>query len=110
MSVTFYDRNNPVKYDADYNIIGGGPEANFSNVNARMILNILELETDVSLYGEIPAKELICVIERTIARLNEYKSDNRTKIYLENYILDSFQKIKQVAESSLKHSGIVVWA
>jgi hypothetical protein len=105
MSVSFYDPENPTKYDDEYEPIGGGPEVNFANTNARMIIEVLGLETDPSLYGEVSANNLLEAINRATIAINSFCSDEDTKSYLQ-YALS---KLKQLADSSMNHSGKIVW-
>jgi hypothetical protein len=105
MSVSFYDPENMIKYDEDYNVVGGGPEANFANTNARMILDVLGLETDPSLYGEVSAEDMIVAIERGIVGVSNFCGEDDYKVYL----LRSFQALKEVAEASMNHSKKVCW-
>ena len=105
MSVTFYDPENTVNYDEDYNVVDGGPEANFSNSNARMIIELLGLETDMSLYGQISAEDLLVAINRATLGIQSFLEEDSYK----NYLLRSLETLKRVAEMSLNHSKMVHW-
>lgn len=94
MSVTFYDPQNPTKYDEEYNVIGGGYEANFSNMNARLILEILGFNDPV-MYGNVPASEMLGILEQaTVAVLNFSNEEKR------DYLVDALHRIRMVAEEA----------
>jgi len=104
MSVTFYDPENPVQYDDDYQVVGGGPEANFNNSNARIIIELLGLETDPSLYGETTAENLLETLKRAEVTVEAYFEDEKY------YFLSAISDLQKVAEESLKNgSGKIVW-
>lgn len=105
MSVTFYDPDNTFKYDQDYNVVDGGPEANFANTNARMILEVLGLETGMSLYGQISAEDLLVAIDRATLGIQSFCGEDDYK----NYLLRSLESLRRVAEMSLNHSKMIHW-
>ena len=104
MSVTFYDPDNTVNYDQDYNVVDGGPEANFSNTNARMIIEVLGLETDMSLYGQISAEDMLVAIDRATLGIQSFCEED-----YKHYLLRSLETLRRVAEMSLNHSKMIHW-
>lgn len=105
MSVTFYDPENPTKYNDEYEIVGGGPEANFGSSNARMLIDVLGLDSDPSLYGEISAEHMIEALDRADLAVMCFCKDEDTKGYLHR----SFDQLRRVAQESLKHGKKIVW-
>ena len=58
MSVTFFDANNPARFNTDGDQIGGGVEVNFSNTNAAFVLELMGIyEEDAFLIGEMSGEE-----------------------------------------------------
>lgn len=104
MTVSFYDPTNMRQYDEDYNVIGGGPEANFSNHNARTILDRLGL--DGPLYGELKAEQMLDACVRAAYAVERFEDDPWEKTYL----LNSIEKIRDVALEAVDHGGVVVWS
>jgi hypothetical protein len=103
MSVTFYDPMNPLKYDEDFNIIGGGPEANFSNVNARLILKTMGIEDEV-MCGAMPATDMLEVLDRAASGVaffctNEYS----------HYLQNALERIRNIAQVAAVKNGEVCW-
>ena len=93
MSVTFYDPKNPYVYDDEYNVVDGGPEANFANVNARLIIEVLGLENDDGLCGQVKAKDLLGLIERATIGVKSFCQDDAER----EYLLRGFENLRRVA-------------
>ena len=80
MSVTFYDRDNPSEWNHEEGtIIAGGPEANFSNVNAGWILQVLGYPVNDSsdLIGEVSAQELDNRINKRCFKMHTFVNNFR---------------------------------
>lgn len=71
MSVTFFDVDNPAKFNADGDQIGGGIEVNFSNTNAAFVMQIMGIydEDTAFLVGEMSGEEFRKNIIRGLANV-----------------------------------------
>lgn len=110
MSVTFYDRDNPSEWNHEEGtIIAGGPEANFSNVNAGWILQVLGYPVNDSsdLIGEVTAQELDNRINKAYAAINNICTDPHTQAYMKR----AFKKLMEVIDFSKSQfgCGIICW-
>ena len=103
MSVTFYDPKNPTKHDEDYNVVGGGFEANFSNINARFILKAMGIEDKV-LCGSMAARDMLEVLDRSEVGVRSFCLDE-----YRDYLLRAIKNIRQVAEEAASKNGEVHW-
>lgn len=104
MSVSFFDPANPIKYDDDYNEIGGTPIVNLSNVNARFVLSFIGLVSG-DLCGEMQAQDMIKVIEKGIYMANVFPVDDR--VYLADALARLLRLSSQIVLGNL--NGKISW-
>lgn len=88
MSVTFFDANNPARFNTDGDQIGGGVEVNFSNGNATMVLQLMGLyDEETGLYGETSGYDFRRSIIRGLANVDiVLKSNNVNNDIFQNHL------------------------
>lgn len=71
MSVNFYDKNNPARWNDDGDQISGGIEVNLANSNAYTVLSLMGLcsRDNPDLYGEIDGHNFRKCAYRALANL-----------------------------------------
>lgn len=83
MSVTFFDKNNPAKYNDDGDQIGGGIEVNFANGNAYTVLSLMGLcDQDVNpdLSGELNGHDFRKCAYCALATLDMMNDESRFNV------------------------------
>lgn len=72
MSVTFFDKNNPAKYNEDGDQIGGGIEVQLSNNSAAFVLSLMGLgiRDKPDLYGEMNGHDFRKCAYRALTNLD----------------------------------------
>ena len=82
MSITFYDQNNPAKYNDDGDQIGGGIEVNFANGNAYTVLSLMGLcgKDNPDLCGEMNGHDFRKCAYRALATLDMINDESRFNV------------------------------
>lgn len=98
MSVTFYDRDNVARYNADGDQVGGGIEVNFSNGNAMSVL-IMMGATDYEnpeLYGEMVGYDFRKSICRALVTIDMVLSFNRINHDYADYYVEVKRRLERL--------------